>query len=451
MASKDGAVPIVNNTVDGLVPARAFPAKTGQPPVPEYLQPAVTNPSLTISQVRLAVPKIRSHIVRSFNGDSLSSSGHQPNGVVDREAGTNAATHAAFVLEVRNPSQLRVQDQDPCRVSVTKRGLPVWQDYLPRSALLVTGNKRFWSVACEDGSIYVWTPAGRRLVNAMIMESQPVILDCQDRWLLCITAVGMCYVWDMWNLTSPHPPVSLAPVLDVAVHSLTPSTTKGPSITSARVNSEGRIVVSLSNGDGYAYSPSMYTWQRLSEVWWAAGSQYWNTTDTSVGNLRSSTDPIQSSVSSGIIPFLERGTTLETLMRGRAYVLQRLVKQLLSREGFEGFESSVAIAHLENRVAAAMMLGAREEFHMYLGMYAKRLAAEGLKTKVQELLRTLHGGIHEEEEQEFEAAAETNRTATDRKWNSPTGSICGWPRRDLLRSVVLLLGVYLYLILQGYG
>lgn len=274
----------------------------------------------------------------------------------------------------------------------------------------------------------------------MVLESQPVILNCWDQWLLCITAVGMCYVWDIVQLTSPHPPVSLAPVLDIAVHSLSALMTKGPSITSGRVNSEGRIVVTLSNGDGYAYSPSMYVWQRLSEVWWAIGSQFWNSTDTSVGNLRSSTEARRSSVSAGIIPYLERSTTTETLLRGRAYPLQRLVKQLLSREGFEGFESSVSIAHLENRVAAAMMLGAKDDFQTYLSLYARQLASEGSKTKVQELLRSLHGSVHEGEDQDLEAGSENPRNAPDRKWDSPTGTICGWPREDLLKSVILLLG-----------
>ena len=449
---KDGAVPVVMNTTDGIVPARPAPAATGQQPTPTFIRPAVTNPSLTVSQVRLAVPKVRSHIIQTFGTNGAAKiSGSQGNSASDGDPAQNSAVQAEIMIEARNPSSLSViarpQDQDPCRVTVSKRGQPVWQDFLPRSALLVTGNKNFWSVACEDGSIYAWTPVGRRLVNALVLESQPVILDCQDQWLLCVTAVGMCYVWDMKTLESPHPPVSMAPVLDIAVYSLQDHTTRAPSVTSARLNSEGRIIVTLSNGDGYAYSPSMYTWQRLSEMWWAVGSQYWNTTDSSVGNLRSSSTqnrdgPSLSNVSAGIIPFLERSTTNETLVRGRAYVLQRLVKQLLSREGFEGFESSVSVAHLENRIAAAMMLGAKDEFQVYLYMYAKRIGAEGLKAKVEELLRVLLGGIYEETEEDRRAEAAPKRNAEDRNWGNKTDLLCGWSRRDLLKGVVLILGTH---------
>ena len=452
IAGKDGAVPVMVNTVEGIVPAHQVPPLMGQLPTPTFIRPAVANPSLMVSQVRLAVPKVRSLIQQAYGATGPAQKTGLPiNGSNSDSAVQNAATLPDIVIEARNPSHLpvtgRPQDQEPCRITVTKRGQPVWQDFLPRSALLVTGNTDFWSVACEDGSLYAWTPMGRRLINALILESQPVILECKGQWLLCITAVGMCYVWDMKILSSPHPPVSLAPVLDIAVYSLQDHTTKAPSVTSARVNSEGRIIVTLSNGDGYAYSPSMYTWQRLSELWWAVGSQYWNSTDSSVGNLRpsstknpSGSDP--SSISAGIIPFLERSTTSETLVKGRAYILQRLIKQLLSREGFEGFESSVSVGHLENRIAAAMMLGAKDEFQVYLYMYAKRIGAEGLKAKVEELLRGLLGGIHEGVGEDRESEDVPARNAEDRHWSNSSDLLCGWPRRELLKGTVLILGTY---------
>lgn len=443
-SSRNGAVPILANTIDGLVPAQNSGGLVGQHPTPDFIRPAVVNPSLMVSQIRLAVPKVRVHIVRSLkaNGDQLCT--------VSSTDSTSTAT-GDIMLEARNPTAIAVaarqQDREPSRVTVTKRGQSLWQDFLPRSVLLVTGNRHFWSVACEDGSVYVWTPAGRRLVNAMVMEAQPVILECRDWWLLCVTAVGMCYVWNIKTLDSPHPPVSMAPILDIAVHGLQSHPTHAPSVTSVRLNSTGRIVVSLSNGDGYSYSPSMFTWQRLSEVWWAVGSQYWNTTDSSVGNIQSSADQASKDtttgiVSAGIIPHLERNTTNEMLLRGRAYALQRMIKSLLSREGFEGFESGVSIAHLENRVAAAMLLGAKEEFRSYLEMYAKRLGAEGLKLKVGELLKGLLDGVSEEGSSIQGGEGAPSTSTTGKSWHSEGDKLCGWPRRELLKSVILILGMF---------
>ena len=445
LASQDGAIPIVSNTANGLVPARTISAPAGQQPTPEFIRPAVINPSLSVGQVRLAVPKIRSHIVQSLR---------EPNAATVNNASLGSdsikvqGSQTDIMIEARNPTHSpaggRSQDQEPCRVTVTRRGQPVFHDYLPRNALLVTGNRDFWSVACEDGSVYAWTPVGRRLINALVLESQPVILDCQNHWLLCITAAGLCYVWDMITLTSPHPPVSLAPILDIAIHSLQDHPTKAPAVTGARLNSEGRIVVTLTNGEGYAYSPSMYVWQRLSELWWMIGSQYWNTTDSSVGNLRSTStlgnETSSSDVSAGVIPFLERTTTNEVLARGRAQFLNRLVKQLLSREGFEGFESGVSIAHLENRIAGAMMLGAKDEFQVYLYMYAKRIGAEGLKLKIEELLGGLLGGVYAGADHEQESQQLPREALEDRHWGNKTNMLCGWPRMELLKGVILILG-----------
>lgn len=446
LSSKDGAVPILTNSSEGLVPAKSGAGVGGQQPTPDYIRPAVVNPGLVVSQLRLAVPKLRRHIVQTY-GEAIGApvSGTDVDGSETSHNGLKRQAQHDLIIEARNPSQLptsgKTTDQEPCRITTSRRGQPLWQDFVPRSTLLLTGNKMFWAAACEDGSLYAWTPAGRRLINALVLESQPVILESKEQWLLCITAVGMCYVWDMKSLQSPHPPVSLAPVLDIAVHSLQDHVTAGPAVTSAHLNSEGRIVVSLSNGDGFAYSPSMYVWQRLTELWWAVGSQYWNTTDSSLGDLRSSSGTKSAtSISTGIIPFLERSTTSEAMVRGKSILLQRLVKQLLSREGYEGFESTVSVAHLENRMAAAMMLGSKDEFQVYLYMYAKRLGAEGLKSKVEELLRGLLGGVNDNDDGDAVNESLVKRNAEDRTWDNTSDVLCGWSRKELLKGVILILG-----------
>ena len=443
----NGPVPIMINGVHGLEPAVQQPQAAGLVPTPEFIRPAVINPIMSISQVRLAVPKIRSHILRSLDRGTLppskSASSATANGVNGSDEVAKVTEDVIF--EAQNASApTPVHIKDPTKISTTKRGTVLWTDYLPKAVILVTGNKNFWAAACEDASIYTWTPAGRRIFNALVLDSQPVIIECRNWWLLVITAAGMCYVWNLKTLSSPHPPVSLAPILEIAVHSLGTQTTSAPGVTSAHLNSTGRVIVTLSNGDGYMYSPNMFVWQRLSEAWWAVGSQYWNTNDSSVSSLQSSgVGPVSrqdgeinaSNISAGIIPHLERHTTNEVLLKGRAFHLQKLIKALLAREGFEGFEAGVSIAHLENRVAGALQLGAREEFKIYLFMYAKRLGAEGLKSKVEELLRTLLGGILQEDK-------EDPTREKGEGWHSEDDKICGWERKDLVKEVVLILGKF---------
>ncbi|KIV98914.1 uncharacterized protein PV09_09357 [Verruconis gallopava] len=438
--AQTGATPIVLNGTDGLIPPHL-----GQKPeggVPEALRPAIVNQALTVSQVRLAVPVLRSVIVRSLGTP------------VEKQDGKEEKVDDALMLEARNasgPSRTgRPQDRDPTRINCTRRGQSLWQDYIPKPVLLLTGNSNFWAAACEEGSLYVWTPAGRRLLNALVVEAQPVIIDCRGWWLMCITAVGTCHIWNIQTLSSPHPPVSLATVLDVAAYAQGPHVTGAPGIVFARLNSQGRIVIAMSNGDGYTYSPNMYVWQRLSEAWWAVGSQYWNTADTSVTNLQGQQSKGQDkpfgddtvnpeNLSAGIIPLLERNTTTHVLLRGRAYYLQRLIKALLAAEGFEGFEANVSLGHLENRLAAAMALGARDEFRIYLLMYAKRLGAEGLKNKAQELLRMLLGDVFGGESGGKKIDPEADEEVP-RGWYTKEEELVGWKRKDLVKEVVLVLG-----------
>ncbi|PHH86730.1 hypothetical protein CDD83_9826 [Cordyceps sp. RAO-2017] len=426
-----GPTAIVTDGPDGVEPAALTPVQNGVVPTPEFLRPAVLSPCISFAQVRLAVPRIRSHILRPLE-----------RGVLQADSSSDDASKAPenIILEARNDGNPR----DPSHVLVTKRGALVWHEFLPRAIILVTANKNFWAVACEDGSIHVWSPAGRRLLNPMILEAQPVIFECRDRWLLCITAAGLAHVWDMRKQSSPHPPVSLGPILDIASTSLNQHTaTSGPGVTSARLNSTGHVIVTLTNGDGFYYAREMHVWQRVSEAWWAVGSQYWNSNDSSISALQSTAVGAgdgkdkagagAASVSSGIIPFLERHTTNEFLLKGRAYALQRIIKTVIQRKEAEDLESTVSIAHLENRIAGAMQLGAREEFRLYLFMYAKRLGAEGARTKVEELLNSLMGGILQEADSSHD---------DDRGWYSQGGEIGGWDRRELLKGVVLILGKY---------
>lgn len=426
-----GPIPIVTDGPNGVEPAALTAPVNGIVPTPEYLRPAVLNPAIAISRMRLAVPKIRSHILRPLE-----------RGVLQDDTTLEEATKVPenIVLEARNPASPR----EPSHITATKRGVLLWQDFLPRAIVLVTGSKYFWAAACEDASILVWTPAGRRLTNAIMLDMQPVILECREDWLLCVTAGGMCHVWNIKTMSAPHPPVSLGPVLEIATSSLSPhGPSPGPGVTSASLNSVGRIVVTISNGDGYFYSPDMQSWQRLSESWWAVGSQYWNSNDSSISALQSTAaGPVTASkndaeavnISAGIIPHLERHTTTEFLLKGRAYTLQRLIKTLLSKDGFEGFESSVSIAHLENRIAGALQLGSRDEFRLYLFMYAKRIGAEGLKGKVEELLNSLLGGLGGLL-QDKKAPKEDGKG-----WYSKDDLLCGWDRKELLKGVVMILG-----------
>ena len=386
---------------------------------PEFLRPAVVCQAQAVSQVRLAVPKIRYTVSRVIDA-----SGHPSDSIPSvTAAGSSASTGPAptdTIFEAKN-------SRDPTRLTISKGGQVLWVDFLPKPVVLVTGNSNFWAAACEDGTIHAFTAVGRRLLNAIVIEAIPCFIDCRGWWLACVSAVGVAHVWNLKTGKAAHPPVSLAPILDVANTYLKPDGfSRAEAIQEITINANGVLIVSLTDGDGYAYNRDLCTWQKLSDSWWAVGSQYWDTT----GSVRPSAAAAESlngepPLSIGIIPHLERRTTTEVLLHPRGRFLQRIVKQCLSREGFEGFETAVSIAHLENRIAAAIMLGAKGEFKSYLMTYARRIASEGMKGKVEELLRELMGRMDVDEGEE----------------DTEEDTICGCSKRELLGSVLLVVGL----------
>lgn len=169
--------------------------KRGIEETPEFIRPAVISPAVSTSQVRLAVPKVRSIVNRVIDAAGYPSSN------VPSAAGGNSSTSGQgstlsaedTIFEARNARTLT--DKEPTRLTLTRHGQIIWMDFLPKAALLVTGNNNFWCAACEDGSIYVFSPVGRRVLNPLVIESQPCFLDCRGWWLMCISSVGVGHVW----------------------------------------------------------------------------------------------------------------------------------------------------------------------------------------------------------------------------------------------------------------
>ncbi|KAF9026589.1 HIR complex subunit, partial [Haplosporangium bisporale] len=119
---------------------------------------AVATPLLSVSKTRIGIPRVKSHITRNRAG-----------------------------LECHNS----VTGDQPSKVICSQKGAVVWVDYLPSPVLLMTGNANFSAVACEDGGLYIYSPAGRRMMPCIMLESAAAVLECEKEFLMCITACGL--------------------------------------------------------------------------------------------------------------------------------------------------------------------------------------------------------------------------------------------------------------------
>ena len=374
-------VAIVGNKRPAEDAVQSNNAKRMTEEVPEFLRPAVISPATSVAQIRLGVPQIRSFISHS---------------------------QQSYILEARNAENAH----DPSKLTFMKNGKIEWIDYLRSPVVLLNGTSSFVAAGCEDGGIFIWTLSGRRYLSEIVIEAVPSFLEARDDSLMVISSIGLLHIWNLKEKRSPFPQVSLAPILDAA-SSVVDQVRRSASITQAGLAAKDIPLVTLSNGDGYMYHADMFSWMKLSEGWWAISSSYWD-----ASGLPTRGD------SHGLLGLIERRTNEEVMRMGKGRVLSRIVKQALMKEGFEGFEASVSIAHLENRLSAAALLSSKSEYHTVLIMYARKIAEENMSGKVDELCRELLGPQYK------------TQTST---WQA---SIMGLDKRDLLRECLAQMGKF---------
>lgn len=374
---------------------------------PHYIRPALLSHSSDLSRIRLSVPKVRTYI---------------------------KASHDKYnhVLEIRNSSS---QEMEPTTITITSKGDVIFRDFLPKYGHLATGNgSTFWAASTEDGTLYLYSPSGRRLVPGIILGCPLSFLECHDRYLMAVTCTGLLHVWDIETLEAVHSSVSIAPLLDNEMNASEDGLVKGPSITQCGVTSKGKAIITLSNGDGFIYSSQMMTWLRISEAWWAFGSQYWGPPHIDKARAHSDTSKDDASAT-GVISLIEHRTNQETMIKagGRAKYLQRMARNRRLKEGYENFERCTSTAHLENRVSAAIMAESGEELASFLKMYAVRLAAEGMGKRLEELCNELLGPTVRIPNQQ------TPQQELSNKWSQ---TVCGIDKHELLKDIVLAVGKY---------
>lgn len=331
---------------DGAAPPAKKPKEDAS-----FIRPAVISPAATVSNVRLATPKVYTHL--NFGGQS--------------------------VFEARNGDV-----HDPARLTVTHNGRVIFVDYIPGHAHLLTGSAdTFWAASTDDGIIHILSPVGTRIIPPIALGSSLTILEANKSFLVAITSTGMVHSWDISKQRALFPPVSVAPVLDTASKYAENGLLKAPSITQCLITDQGHIVIALSSGACYSYSSDLMAWCRISEPFWAYGSQYWDSTGFATLFDHTATGPIS---------LAERRTNDEALVRAgaRGKQLQRMAKNRMLQDGYQGFEDVVSIAHLESRIVSAAMIESTSELKRFVDMYVRRLAEDGIRDKLNFLFKFLN-------------------------------------------------------------
>ncbi|KAI7832276.1 WD40-repeat-containing domain protein [Gamsiella multidivaricata] len=341
---------------------------------------AIASPLLAVSKVRLGVPRVRSHITRNRVG-----------------------------MECHNS----LTGDQPSKVINSQKGAVVWVDYLPSPVLLMTGNSHFSAVACEDGGLYVYSLAGRRLMPCILLDSAATLMECDNEYLMVLTSCGLVSSWNVIQQTAILSSISISPILQPSTHT-SDIASSSVSITSAAVRQNGLPVLTTSAGQGYTYHEGMKVWVKVIDPWFAISSFFG--TDPMLGG-RDSFGDIAPSVplKKGVLSHLQAAATGGRLEKDVAFA-----QELLNVE--ESVQSVVTLTHLENQMAAAQVLGSPSEYKQWLRCYVQRLSDESSVARVEELCKYLLGPMYQGGEKSG--------------WQ-PT--ILGFQKRELLKELLPVL------------
>ncbi|KAF5383088.1 hypothetical protein D9615_005075 [Tricholomella constricta] len=264
-----------------------------------------------------------------------------------------------------------------------------WLDYLPCPALAIKATSYFCAVAMLDGSLNVYSHTGRRFMPTLTLGAPCSYMEVNKHALMVINSTGQLYSWNIKKQESFFLPISVSPLLSSLNHT----------ITSTAVRPNGAPIINCSNGVAYSYDPALLTWVKLSERWWAEGSDAWHGRQRHSGN-QAANRGIMSAVEGSV-----GGTPDEALS---------------DKQRPTWWNTALTLGHLETRLSATRLLDSPQEYKQALLVYAKKIADEGFRAKAEELIKELFGPVY-------------FRPGREDTW-SP--SVIGLPKRDLLKDVL---------------
>ncbi|CAI4063958.1 hypothetical protein N7582_002544 [Saccharomyces uvarum] len=350
----------------------------------DFLDTGLMLPNTSFSRIRLATPKIRS----TFKYSPI----NNPN----------------LILEVKNGSG---NEQRPTIVKLTSKVLDqdqvLFQDFIPKLVTICTAGDTFWSFCSEDGIIYIYSDSGRKLIAPLILGVGISFLEACGTYLLCLTSIGELYCWNIEQKKLAFPTNTIYPLLNPTLRYSDDILTRAENITLCSITKKGVPLVTLSNGDGYLFDKDMETWLLVSDGWWAYGSQYWDTTNTTgLSSSKANTDAFSSNEANinemvsdikndnqSIINFMERKTNDELNRKSRIKNLQRFARTILMKEGFENMEEIVTLSHLENKILTAIRLEESEEFSKLMTVYCIRLSELGYMDRLDDVFQWLYNDV----------------------------------------------------------
>lgn len=220
-------------------------------------------------------------------------------------------------------------------------------------------------------------------MSTLTLDGAATLLSAARSTLVAITSTGMLYSWygaisnhwtdslillhrDVKKARANFAPTSVRPIS--SPNGSAHGTTTGIMSLVARPN--GSPIVGATSGVTYSYDSNLCSFVKLSEPWWAEGSDAWSSRPRNTNAQQAVVASIESAISERIAP--PPGTV----------------------ERPPWWTSALTLGHLESKLHAARLLDSGVEYKQILLVYAKKIADEGFRNKAEELIKDLFGPIY---------------------------------------------------------
>ena len=270
-------------------------------------------------------------------------------------AAAAAASAEAGAPDAVSPTMLEARNGERhSDVVCSTAGAVRWTDRCSESrATHIAGTKAFAAVFFENGTVQLYTPAGRRAMPPMVTPGRAAFVSASGGRLVAVTGDCSLIVWDL-GVPGEETQVmreSVAPLL------AGPRAPPAPPMVGVRLAKCGSPIAQFADGHAYVFHPKLKSWARVAD---------------------------QSFPRSEFTTRLRLPAAAGGLGQGELHALQVAAARAAVGMGPSALLSGGAPAprretgrHLECLLASADMLGSQQEYRAWLRAYARHLAAEG--------------------------------------------------------------------------
>ena len=338
-----------------------------------------------------------------------------------------------------------------CLLTCSWQGEVLWSAALPSAVTLLAGNSCFAACACADGSVYIFTAAGRRAAPPLLPCAGGVAALSSDlqHSLMVVGCQGDVVVYsDLPQQPRCSLRCSAAPLLSRAGRGSVEPDASSARLLDAALLSGGRPLLLLPHG-AFTYADGLQSWLSMGDeafglsehrsslpptLPYASPSALPPSVPLAAHRLQPSCGPPSLAALQG-----QHGLVTGRFERSAAGLASALASAPSDHQRL------VSTAHLEHQMAAALALGNPSEYREWLRAYAHALGQQFAVRQVRELCDELLGPmIAPTADATLPNAATAAASGADSKdgnaiavslsW-SPT--VLGLCKRTLLREAVL--------------